>query len=345
VRSIAAPPAAGSVSREPLASAQELSRLLLEPIRGVAPGRRLLIVAPGLLQNVPFAALPVDDRGREPLMTRHEIIYAPSAAVVHALRSVADTRRAPSRTLAVFADPVFESDDPRVAAPQSPASQPPAVPAQAATAPSPLTRALRGLDDGTDRAALTRIPFTRIEADRIASLVPAASVLKATGFSANLRAVTDGSLENYRIIHFATHGVLNTRTPDLSGLVFSLVDARGRPQEGFLRLHDLDRLRLNADLVVLSGCDTARGRRIEGEGIIGLTRGFIAAGARRVVGSLWRVDDLATAELMHAFYTALLQQKLSAPAALRAAQRKMAASPRWAHPYFWAGFVVQGEWR
>ena len=179
----------------------------------------------------------------------------------------------------------------------------------------------------------------------MAALAPRESVLKVTDFDASLDNVTASSLGDYRMIHFATHGLLNTRTPQLSGLVFSLVDRRGRAKDGFLRLSDVERLRLNADLVVLSGCETALGRTVDGEGIIGLTRGFVVAGARRVVASLWKVDDLATAEMMQRFYTGMLVRHLPPAAALRSAQRQMAASARWGAPYYWAGFVIQGEWR
>ncbi|MEP6593327.1 MAG: CHAT domain-containing protein, partial [Acidobacteriota bacterium] len=149
----------------------------------------------------------------------------------------------------------------------------------------------------------------------------------------------------YRVVHFATHGVLDTRTPQLSGLVLSLVDRRGRPQNGFLRLHDLDRLHLDAELTVLGGCETALGRTVEGEGVIGLTRGFLAAGSRRVVASVWKVDDLATAELMKRFYAGMFTRGQPAAAALRAAQLEMARSARWGHPHYWAGWVLNGDWR
>jgi CHAT domain-containing protein len=131
----------------------------------------------------------------------------------------------------------------------------------------------------------------------------------------------------------------------LSGLVLSLVDEGGRQQDGFLRLQDIYNMRLSADLVVLSACRTALGRQIEGEGLVGLTRGFMYAGVPRVVASLWQVDDSATAELMREFYRGIFKEGLRPAAALRAAQRKIAAEPRWAAPFFWAGFTLEGEWR
>jgi CHAT domain-containing protein len=170
-------------------------------------------------------------------------------------------------------------------------------------------------------------------------------LLKATDFRANRAIAISPELGRYRIIHFATHGLLNSQHPLLSGLVFSLVDENGKPQDGFLRMHEIYNLQLPAELVVLSACQTALGEEIHGEGLVGLARGFMHAGARRVVASLWRVDDQATAQLMRHFYRGMLKEKLRPAAALRAAQIEMSRHPRWSAPYYWAGFVMQGEWR
>jgi CHAT domain-containing protein len=138
---------------------------------------------------------------------------------------------------------------------------------------------------------------------------------------------------------------VNHVNPELSGLVFSLVDPQGRPQEGFLRLHEIYGLRLETELVTLSACRTAFGRELRGEGLAGLSQGFLAAGASRVLASLWDVDDRATAELMTRFYTALLVEQRPAADALRQAQAALRRDPRWRSPYYWAGFVLQGDWR
>jgi CHAT domain-containing protein len=203
---------------------------------------------------------------------------------------------------------------------------------------APLTRS------ALDRVHLARLPFSREEADAIAKLADATRVLKVTDFNANRASVIEGALANYRIVHFATHGLLDAERPSLSGLVLSLVDEHGAPQDGYVRLHDIYNMRLGADLVVLSACQTALGKAMKGEGLIGLTRAFMYAGAPRVVASLWEVDDLATAELMKKFYTAMLQQRLSPTAALRAAQLELSRTARWASPYYWAGFTIQGDW-
>jgi CHAT domain-containing protein len=169
--------------------------------------------------------------------------------------------------------------------------------------------------------------------------------MKAVGFEANRRRATSPELGQYRIVHFATHGLLNTEHPELSSLVLSLFDEQGNPQDGFLRLHDIYNLNLPADLVVLSACNTGLGKEVRGEGLVGIVRGFMYAGAARVVASLWKVDDEATAELMKRFYRHMLEDDMPAAAALRAAQVELRQHKRWHSPYFWAGFVLQGEWR
>ena len=152
-------------------------------------------------------------------------------------------------------------------------------------------------------------------------------------------------LTQFRILHFATHAILDDERPGLSGIVLSLVDRAGRRQNGFLRLYDIYNLRLNADLVVLSACRTALGKEIRGEGLIGLTRGFYYAGAPRVLATLWQIDDRTTAAFMRPFYEALLARHETAAAALRSAQIAMWTTKGWDLPYYWAPFTMQGEWK
>ena len=152
-------------------------------------------------------------------------------------------------------------------------------------------------------------------------------------------------LQQYRILHFATHTILNNRWPELSGVVLSLVDPHGEPRDGFLRLNEIYNLRLNAQLVVLSGCQTALGKEIKGEGLVGLARGFMYASSPSVIASLWSVDDRATAELMKRFYKAVLTKRVPPAAALRAAQIEFLSEKGWNAPYYWAAFTIQGEWR
>lgn len=207
-------------------------------------------------------------------------------------------------------------------------------------APSDLTRAINDV-----RGELTRLLMTRDEAEAIFSVTPRNARLEALDFRANRATSAGDELSQYRIVHFATHGLLNSEHPELSGLVLSLVDEQGRPQAGFLRLHEIFNLRLPAELVVLSACQTGLGKEIKGEGLVGLTRGFMYAGAARVMASLWQVNDAATAELMKRFYRRMLQDGMRPAAALRTAQIEMWKRPYWRSPFYWGAFVLQGEWK
>jgi CHAT domain-containing protein len=155
--------------------------------------------------------------------------------------------------------------------------------------------------------------------------------------------VLSPELKQYRILHLATHGILNGNHPELSGLVFSLVDQRGQTEDGFLKLNDIYNMDLPLDMIVLSACETGLGKEVRGEGLVGLTRGFMHAGAARVVASLWKVDDEETARLMKSFYSYLLEKKMPAAAALRLAQLDLRKTR--SEPYSWAGFLLQGEWK
>ncbi len=340
-------------------AAADLSRMLLGPIARQLTNKRLLVVADGALHYLPFSALPEPATvSGSPLVARHEVVNLPSASVLALLRREGQERKPATSGVAIFADPVFDQQDPRVTrgitAKLSPAAvkQPTADPkpenktSVASLSASLLTRS--ALDLGLDRSgqlALPRLRFTREEADAIYAVTPHTKALEATGFQATRAGAINPILAKYRILHFATHGLLNSQHPELSGLVFSLVDKNGDPQDGFLTLQDIYNLNLNADLVVLSACETGLGKEISGEGIIGLTRGFMYAGSRRVVASLWNVSDVATARLMAEFYRAMEKDGLSPAAALRAAQIKMQEQKRWTSPYYWAAFQLQGDWK
>lgn len=183
---------------------------------------------------------------------------------------------------------------------------------------------------------LPRLPWSRREAEVLISQAGKRDVLSALGTKATRELALSPRMQRFRILHFATHGVLDTRHPELSALALS---------QGSLRLQDIYQLQLRADLVVLSGCETALGQRLRGEGLIGLTHGFLYAGAAQVMASLWAVQDRATAELMQRFYRALFHDGLRPAAALRAAQRSLRSQPQWRDPHFWAAFVLQGDWQ
>ncbi|HEY7546700.1 MAG TPA: CHAT domain-containing protein, partial [Blastocatellia bacterium] len=337
-------------------AADELSRLLLGPVAGQLGNRRLLIVADGALQYIPFAALPSPaDSGQKensnnrlptpdprPLIADHEIVSLPSISTISILRREAASRQMAPRKVAVIADPVFSNDDARLLTKQG------AEQAGGATERSndkSLRESLRdtGLTDAG--SALPRLINTRREALSILALAEIQSRKRALDFDASRATASSPEMGQYRIIHFATHGLLNDIHPELSGLVLSLVDEKGNPQDGFLRLIDIYNLNLPVEMIVLSACRTGLGKEIRGEGLVGLTRGFMYAGASRVTASLWKVDDRATAELMKRFYEAMLVERLSPAAALRQAQTGMWKQRQWQDPYYWAAFVLYGEWK
>ncbi|MBD1883014.1 tetratricopeptide repeat protein [Microcoleus sp. FACHB-45] len=316
-----------------------ISQMILQPAAAQLAQKRLLIVGDGVLNYLPFAALSLPgksgENGNPPLIVDHEIVLLPSASTLGILRQNYSDRPPPTRTLAILADPVFSPEDERVK------NQSTATNLQAIESVNPgLSRSGRA-----NNLQLSRLKFTRQEAQIIQALVPANSRTESLDFEASRAVATSQNLSQYKIIHFATHGLANSTNPELSGLILSLVDEKGNPLNGFLRLTDIFNLKLAADLVVLSACQTGMGQNIQGEGMVGLTRGFMYAGAQRVVVSLWSVDDEGTAKLMSSFYQGMLQKGLTPAAALRAAQLEMLKQEEWRSPYYWAAFTLQGEWR
>ena len=187
--------------------------------------------------------------------------------------------------------------------------------------------------DPASRGAFARLPFAAEEARTIQSLAPAGKVSVATGAGADRKFLTDARAS---VLHIAAHTVIDNRRPEQSGIVLA--------NDSRLRMAEVYKLQLGASLVVLSSCETALGQQIRGEGLLALTRGFFYAGAPRVLATLWKVDDRASAELMKHFYTALFQSKVTPAVALQIAQQKLRSDARWAQPYYWAAFTLQGAW-
>jgi len=338
-----------------------LSRMVLAPVAGQLGNRRLIIVADDVLHFIPLGALAVASgagsstnrqrRVTTPLIENHEIVNLPSASTLAVIRGeVAGRNRAPKSVVAL-ADPVFMKDDERV---------------KTGRGKEPLNEVLRTFDEalmsgsGKDRQLVKstedtgvtsdgvyvpRLPGTRQEAEQIVAMVPANERKLALDFAASRETVTSVELSQYRYVHLSTHGLLNSVHPELSGLVLSLVNERGESQDGFLRAHEIFNLKLSPEVVVLSACQTGMGKNIRGEGLVSLTRGFMYAGAPRVIVSLWGVSDLGTTELMVRFYHGMLKDGMRPAAALRAAQISLMNDKRWASPYYWAPFTLQGEWR
>ena len=318
--------------------ARQLSNMILRPAVRVLGRKRIVIVADGVLQYIPFAALTNPKSAvAEPLVVQHELITLPSASTLAVQRRNLAGRKPAAQMLAVVADPVFTTNDPRL-----PKTMSPVPPGGAAAAVD--TRRIEHSTDSLGQLRIQRLPFTRQEADQILAIVPGPTNLKAVDFSANRSLAISNELSKFRYVHFATHGYFDSARPELSAIVLSLVDQHGNPEDGFLRSHDIFNLKLPAELVVLSACETGLGKDIRGEGLVGLTRGFMYAGARRVIVSLWNVNDKATASLMQRVYVGILKNKNTPAASLRAAQIEMWKQKQWQAPYYWAGFVMQGEW-
>lgn len=330
-----------------LKEAAALSRILLGPVASQLGSKRLLVVTDGGLHYIPFEALPIPTQPDERLgqlrllIDDHEIVELPSASILAAIRREKWRPATTTKTVEVLADPVFDRNDPRVQQVQIPADGPP--PAQKSE-DIYLQRALRTLNGTDTSSTIPRLPASLREAKAIMAVTPQSEGAMAVGFEANRARIMSDEFKNYRIIHFATHGILDSEHPEMSGLLLSMIDKEGNSQNGYLRLRDIYGLDVHADLVVLSACRTGLGRSVQGEGLIGLTHGFMYAGSKSVVASLWKVDDEATAELMKNFYAYMLRDGLPPAAALRAAQQSIRAKERWHSPYFWAGFILQGEY-
>ncbi len=353
------------------AAAVALSNTLLAPAAAQLGNKRVVIVADGALQYIPFAMLPTPEIGRvrdrergravnpqsairnpqslRPLIVSHEVITLSSASALAIQRSEMAGRQPAPKLLAVIADPVFDQTDPRfktVATDASDKAQPPIIALANERTIEHLAEKSNDKSGGaTRRLVIPRLPYTRQEADQLMALAPKTDSFRAIDFQASRATVLSPELGQYRYLHFATHGLLDSERPGLSALVLSMVDEQGKPQDGFLRSNDIYNLKLPAELVVLSACQTGLGKEIKGEGLIGLTRGFMHAGAARVVVSLWNVNDKATSELMTRFYQKILKENQRPAAALRAAQVEMWKLKAWQSPYYWAAFVLQGEWR
>jgi tetratricopeptide (TPR) repeat protein len=313
-------------------SASTLSQQILAPAAADLSNKRLVIIPDGILHTVPFAALNrPNSKSYNPLITQHEITYLPSASTIAILRStVAPKPRAPKQ-LAILADPIFSKTDDRLT--------------------NKSTQTIASIDIGEQQARnqtrnlnLQRLLFTKTEADGILKLIPKETDrTSAFGFDASYDWITDPKISQYRYLHLATHGFFDNDKPVLSSLILSSFDAQGRDRKAYLRFPDIFNLNLPTELVMLSACQTGLGNTVPGEGLIGMTHGFMYAGALRVGVSLWSVDDESTSELMQQFYQNLWQNKQSHAAALRQAQLSMHQKGQ--APYYWAAFTLQGEWR
>jgi CHAT domain-containing protein/tetratricopeptide (TPR) repeat protein len=334
-----------------LEKAASLSQMLLGQItEQLIKSKRLVVVTEGPLQYISFEALPIPtemldrldlpDKDRALLIATHEIVRLPSISTLIAIRSTA--RRTPSANsiVAVFADPVFSIDDERV---NKRASLPEAT-ANVDSETSLSESAPPAFNAFMDNSGPVRLSHTSDEANAILATAQMGTALVAKGFDASRETAMSSQIGQFQIVHFATHSFLNNERPELSGLVLTMVDPNGTKKNGLMLLPDIYSLDLSAELTVLSACETALGKDLSGEGLVGFTHSFLSAGSKSIVASLWKVDDRPTALLMSDFYQSMLQNGMPPAAALRAAKLKLMQEKRWRTPYFWAGFVFQGEY-
>lgn len=318
--------------------------MVLAPVAAQLNKRRIIVVADGALNYIPFQFLPSPTGNGERMVAGYEVVNAPSASILGQLRQETTRRQAPAKLLAAFGDPVFASNyalrkdegaGGLVASLQPPASK-------------DSRHALRDIElkeDSFDPSVIQPLVYAKDELANLRDVARGGETFVAADFDATRERLQSTDLTQYAILHFATHGFLNPKRPEISGLMLSTVTRQGQTQDGFVGLQDIYNLHAPVDLVVLSACRTALGKDVRGEGLIGLTRGFMYAGASSVVASLWKVDDEATAELMKRFYANMLQGKMTPAEALRAAQNSIRQQPRWRSPYYWAAFTLQGEYR
>lgn len=314
------------------AEARILSRELFGEVWDKLDGKKLIFVADGRLHYFPIGALPLPGSdGDEPIVLANEVVYSPSASALKLLRMERKYASKPTKDIVVFADPVFSKTDERIAGLED----------RNGNFLASIVATFRSIES---YESMPRLPASEQEAISISDVVGAHRTTVRSGFEANRDGVLNGDVEKYNVIHFATHGRIDEKRPELSGIVLSLYNPEGkRPDGGFIRLQDVHGLKLNSDLVVLSACETGIGKEVKGEGVMSLNNAFLQAGARSVVSSLWKVDDAATKDLMTEFYRGMADESLTAAAALRRAQIKMFNDPRYKSPFFWAAFTASGD--
>jgi CHAT domain-containing protein len=322
-------------------TARQLARMILWPAGAELSRKRILVAADDALHYIPFQVLPVGETNAEPLLAQHEIVNVPSASILGELRKEAARRGVHAKILAAFGNPVF--------APISAEEKEKVQVSQAQiTESDPIKRVLRNIESQPDDAGSSDDGQLFYSGREIANLREVASdeqTLAATEYDATRERLLKTDLTQYAILHIATHGRFDPEHPEKSGLKLSTVDRDGKTVEGFVGLQDVYSLRAPVDLVVLSACQTGLGKDVRGEGLLGLTRGFMYAGGTSVVASLWKVEDEVTAELMKRFYTEMLRNQKTPAEALRAAQNSIRQTPEWSAPHYWAGFTLQGEYR
>jgi CHAT domain-containing protein len=335
VHKLLSSPPLNSTENDLSSAVQDLARMVLWPVGEHLNKQRIIVVPDGVLNYIPFQILPSPSSNKL-LVDDAEIVNAPSASIFGELQEEAVDRQPATNLLAAFGDPVFAADY----QPQDAGKN------EQVIATAQLRSALRDndLNDGTfDPTALTRLFHAKRELDSLRD-VAGEKALIVREYDATRDRFLHTDLTQFAILHLVTHGYFNPKHPQNSGFVLSDIDRDQKHLQGFIGLREIYELRAPVLLVVLSACQTALGENVRGEGLMGMTRGFMHAGASSVVASLWEVDDRATAELMKLFYSNMLKRGMKTGEALRAAQNSIRQRPEWRSPHYWAAFTLQGEY-
>jgi CHAT domain-containing protein/tetratricopeptide (TPR) repeat protein len=309
--------------RQYATAARLLYRKLLEPAGASLQKKRIIVAADGMLGYLPFESLltsggnskDIDFAKLSYVGLKYEIQYVPSISVLAAIEqnrtaNIVDHRKA----LIAFADPL---------------SQP--------GIPKNISGVDRSVRDAS--SSLEQLPYAKAEVEEISKLYPKGSTSLLIGKDASEENAKQLDLQDYRVLHFASHGMIDEDHPQFSSLILNA----GGNEDGYLTMREVFDLKLNADLVVLSACKSGLGQRIRGEGVTGLSRSFFGAGASSVLVSLWNVSDRSTADFMTSFYRGMEKGKLNEAAALKAARRKLILSKKFSHPYYWSPFILIGR--
>lgn len=322
-------------------ASNDLAALVLAPIADQLPARRIIIVADGALNYIPFQILPLPSTN-EPLIASHEVINAPSASILGQLRQERSKRTSSDKLLAAFGYPAFESNYAELRN-RSSGDLVAQINKDEDPAFSRVMRDIQVSGDSLQLSGVQPLENTRTELAYLRDLAGPESLI-ASGFTASRETLEHTDFSKYAVLHLATHAYLDPKRPEYSGFLLSTVDPNGNLQNGYVTVQDVYALRAPVSLVVLSACRTGLGKDSRGEGLISLTRAFMYAGASSIAASLWNVNDEATAELMKQFYTRMLQDGMAPAAALRAAQNNIRQQPLWRSPHYWAAFTLHGEY-
>ncbi len=325
--------------------ASQLSKILLSPVADLLGKKRLVLVLDGSLQYIPFNALPEPNKGSdEPLLVNHEIISLPSIATISSIRRENKASKQASKEVLLIGDPIFSSNDTRVKSTKH-NNKNTSESKDLANSNLLMKKSAQQVGVVGLNSEIARLSISSDETKELSTFLGEGKVKQVLGADANIKFLLEGKASQYQVIHFSTYSLVNSSNPELSGIMLSLTDEQGNIQDGFLQAYKVFNLNLPVDLITLSACEANVGKNAQAEGLLGMTRGFIYAGASRVMVSLWNVNDTANTELMKKFYQKTLKEGQTPIAALRAAQLEMRQDEKYKNPFYWANFQLQGEWK